>query len=89
VQAEHSNHRKLRRSRAGVVSVAVKGPRSVGQVGDEKTNVCEPLLTHRKNKTMASKPGLSGVPGMKARPIVVVCREPGGGLRAGLVVPGV
>jgi hypothetical protein len=26
---------------------------------------------------------------MKARPIVVVCREPGGGLRAGLVVPGV
>jgi hypothetical protein len=89
VQAEHSNHRKLRRSRAGVVSVAVKGPLSVGQVGDEKTNVCEPLLTHRKNKTMASKPGLSGVPGMKARPIVVVCREPGGGLRAGLVVPGV
>ena len=89
MQAEHSNHRKLRRSRAGVVSVAVKGPLSVGQVGDEKTNVCEPLLTHRKNKTMASKPGLSGVPGMKARPIVVVCREPGGGLRAGLVVPGV
>ena len=72
-----------------MVSVAVKGPLSVGQVGDEKTNVCEPLLTHRKNKTMASKPGLSGVPGMKARPIVVVCREPGGGLRAGLVVPGV
>jgi hypothetical protein len=72
-----------------VVSVAVKGPLSVGQVGDEKTNVCEPLLTHRKGKTMASKPGLSGVPGMKARPIVVVCREPGGGLRAGLVVPGV
>ena len=89
MQAEQINHRKLHRSRAGVVSVAVKGPLSVGQVGDEKTNVCEPLLTHRKNKTMASKPGLSGVPGMKARPIVVVCREPGGGLRAGLVVPGV
>jgi hypothetical protein len=69
VQAEHSNHRKLRRSRAGVVSVAVEGPLSAGQVCDEKTNVCEPLLTHRKNRTMASKPGLSGVPGMKARPL--------------------
>jgi len=55
VQAEHSNHRKLRRSRAGVVSVAGEGPLSAGQVGDEKTNVCEPLLTHRKNRTMASK----------------------------------
>jgi hypothetical protein len=66
VQAEHSNHRKLRRSRAGVVSVAVVGPLSAGRVGGEKTNMCEPLLTHRKNKTMASKPGLSGVPGMKA-----------------------
>jgi hypothetical protein len=69
VQAEHSNHRKLRRLRAGVVSVAVEGPLTAGQVCDEKTNVCEPLLTHRKNRTMASKPGLSGVPGMKARPL--------------------
>ena len=69
MQAEHSNHRKLRRLRAGVVSVAVEGPLSAGQVCDEKTNVCEPLLTHRKNRTMASKPGLSGVPGMKARPL--------------------
>jgi len=69
VQAEHSNHRKLRRLRAGVVSVAVEGPLSAGQVCDEKTNVCEPLLTHRKNRTMASKPGLSGIPGMKARPL--------------------
>src|SRR6478672_4028279 len=33
VQAEHSNHRKLRRLRAGVVSVAVEGPLSAGQVG--------------------------------------------------------
>ena len=68
MQAENSNHRKLRRSRAGVVSVAVEGPLSAGQVCDEKTNMCEPLLTHRKNRTMASKPGLSGVPGMKAHP---------------------
>ena len=89
MRAEHSNHRKLRRLRAGVVSVAVEGPLSAGQVGDEKTNVCEPLLTHRKNRTMASKPGLSGVPGMKAHPILVVCCEPGGGLRADLAVSGV
>ena len=47
VQAGSPNHRKLRRSRAGVVSVAGKGPLSAGQVGDEKTNVREPLLTHR------------------------------------------
>ena len=89
MQAEIPNHRKLRRLRAGVVSVAVEVSRVAGQVCDEKTNVCEPLLTHRKNRTMASKPGLSGVPGMKAHPIEVVCCEPGGGLRAGLVVPGV
>ncbi len=31
----------------GVVSVAGKGPLSAGQVCDEKTNVREPLLTHR------------------------------------------
>ena len=89
MQAEHSNHRKLRRLRAGVVSVAVEGPLSAGQVCDEKTNVCEPLLTHRKNRTMASKPGLSGVPGMKANLGDEVRPEPGGGLRAGLAVPGV
>jgi hypothetical protein len=47
MQVGSSNHRKLRRLRAGVVSVAGKGPLSAGQVGGEKTNVCEPLLTHR------------------------------------------
>jgi len=47
VQAESPNHRKLRRLRAGVVSVAAKGPQSAGQVSDEKTNMGEPLLTHR------------------------------------------
>ena len=89
MQAEHPNHRKLRRSRAGVVSVAVVGPLSAGRVCDEKTNVCEPLLTHRKNKTVASKPGLSGVPGMKADLGDEARPEPGGDLRVGLVVPGV
>jgi hypothetical protein len=47
MQVGSPNHRKLRRLRAGVVSVAGKGPLSAGQVGGEKTNVCEPLLTHR------------------------------------------
>ena len=36
------------RSRAGVGSDCGEGPQSAGQVSDEKTNVCEPLLTHRK-----------------------------------------
>jgi hypothetical protein len=35
------------RSRAGVGSDCGEGPGVGGQVGDEKTNVCEPLLTHR------------------------------------------
>lgn len=47
LQVGSPNRRKLRWLRAGVVSVAVKGPLSAGQVRDEKTNVCEPLLTHR------------------------------------------
>jgi hypothetical protein len=47
VQAGSPNHRKLRRLRAGVVSVAGKGPLTAGQVRDEKTNMREPLLTHR------------------------------------------
>ena len=41
------NHRKLRRLRAGVVSVAVKRPAVIGSGGREKTNVSEPPLTHR------------------------------------------
>jgi hypothetical protein len=49
VQAEIPNHRKLRRL-SGVVSVAIEVPRVAGQVCDEKTNVCEPLLTHRKKQ---------------------------------------
>ena len=63
VQAEIPNHRKLRRLRAGVVSVAVEVPRVAGQVCDEKTNMCEPLLTHRnkerwhRNRTVWGGPG--------------------------------
>ena len=43
----------------------------MGQVCDEKTNVSEPLLTHRKNKTLASKPGEFRIPGTKVRPVGV------------------
>ena len=67
VQAEIPNHRRLRRSRAGVVSAAVDVSLLAGQVCDEKTNMCEPLLTHRNETTMASKPGSVGGPGTKAR----------------------
>src|SRR5664279_6049818 len=82
------NHRKLRRLRAGVVSVAGKGPLSAGQVCDEKTNMCEPLLTHRKNRMMASKPGV--VRDLRDNGAArMACPEPGGCLRAGLAVPGV
>src|SRR5664279_5021529 len=36
------------RSRAGVGSDCGQGPPTAGQVSDEKTNMCKPLLTHRK-----------------------------------------
>ena len=71
-----------------MVSVEGEGPLSAGQVGDEKTNVCEPLLTHRKNRTVASKPGLSGIPGIKAHALWCALSQEVG-LRAGLAVSGV
>ena len=39
MQVGSPNHRKLRRLRAGVVSIAGKGTLSAGQVGGEKTNM--------------------------------------------------
>jgi hypothetical protein len=88
VQAEIPNHRSVMpvKSRGG--KRLRTRPAAAGQVCDEKTNVCEPLLTHRNNPTKASKPGSEVDPGMKARP-VVARRKPGGDLRVGLVVPGV
>ena len=69
-----------------MVSIAAKGPLSAGQVSDEKTNVCKPLLTHRKNRTTASKPREfrvlreEGGPGgpLEARGLPVCCS---GGVR--------
>jgi hypothetical protein len=56
------------RSRAGVGSDCGEGPQSAGQVCDEKTNMCKPLLTHRNHPKLASKPGVRELPGTKARP---------------------
>ena len=53
------------RSRAGVGSDCGKGPRSAGQVSDEKTNVCEPLLTHRKPSRWHRNRGWSQAPGQR------------------------
>ena len=50
------------RSKAGVGSDCGNGPLSAGQVCDEKTNMVEPLLTHRKRMT-ASQPGLVHISG--------------------------
>ncbi len=47
LQGEASNHRKLRRSRAGVVSVAAKGALTVRQVRARKANASEPPRTCR------------------------------------------
>ncbi len=55
------------RSRAGVGSDCGNGPQSAGQVGDEKTNMCKPLLTHRDYQMVASKPGRAFSPGTTAR----------------------
>jgi hypothetical protein len=66
VQAESPNHRKLRRSRAVVVSVSGKGPARPGQASDEKTNMCKPLQTHRNKRRRRRNRGLDQVLGTKA-----------------------
>src|SRR5258708_28508600 len=64
-----------------------KGPLSAGQVCDEKTNVREPLLTHRWAERRHQNRGSSELPGQ--RRVLVACPQPGSGLLAALVVPGV
>ena len=54
------------RSKAGVGSDYGKGSLTAGQVCDEKTNVVEPLLTHRKIMT-ASQPGSVHISGRASR----------------------
>ena len=53
------------RSRAGVGSDWGKDPLSAGQVSDEKTNVCEPLLTHRKPQRWHRNQGRSATLGQR------------------------
>ena len=87
MQAEIPNHRKLRRLRAGVVSVAVEVPRVAGQVCDEKTNVCEPLLTHRRENGGIETGSCGWV---RDKGVLFGVRpQPGSGLRVASVVSGV
>ena len=65
-QAGSPNHRDVTSVNAGVGSDHGNGPLTAGQVCDEKTNMVEPLLTHRKTMT-ASQPGLVHIPGRARR----------------------
>lgn len=44
-----------------------KGPQPAGQVSGEKTNVCEPLLTHRNSQGWHQNWGCVGTPRTKTR----------------------
>ena len=76
LQGEVSNHRKLLRLRAVVVSVAEKA-HVMRQVGAGKANVSEPLLKRRKRSGVI-KTGVWSLP----------WEEPGGCLLTGQVVTG-
>jgi hypothetical protein len=77
LQGEVSNHRKLLRLRAVVVSVAEKA-HVMRQVGAGKANVSEPLLKRRKRRDVI-RTGVQSLPR----------DEPGGCLLTGQVVTGV
>jgi hypothetical protein len=66
VQAGSPNRRDVMSVNAGVGSDHGNGSRIAGQVCDEKTNMVEPLLTHRKTMA-ASQPGLVHIPGRASR----------------------
>ena len=53
------------RSRAGVGSDCGKGSTRSGQVSDEKTNVSEPLLTHREKQRRHRNRGRLATPGQR------------------------
>lgn len=53
------------RSRAGVGSDCGEGPQSAGQVCDEKTNVSEPLMTHREKQRWHRNRGWLVAPGQR------------------------
>lgn len=58
-QEQASNHRKLRRSRAVVVSVAEKAGLRFRQVGSAETSASEPLMTCRKRMDDVETGGMS------------------------------
>jgi len=66
VQAGSPNHRGVMPVKAGVGSDHGNGSLTAGQVCDEKTNMVEPLLTHRQTMT-ASQPGSVYIPGRASR----------------------
>ena len=66
VQAGSPNRRDVMSVNAGVGSDHGNGSLIAGQVCDEKTNMVEPLLTHRETMA-ASQPGLVHIPGRAPR----------------------
>jgi hypothetical protein len=78
LQGMAANHGKLRRSRAGVVSVAEKARRSSALGGSREGNVSEPLMKHRKRLDDIEAGGLQSLRD-----------EPGGCLLIGQAVSGV
>src|SRR5438445_9327843 len=64
LQGEAANHRKVRRSRAGVLSVCGKVAPRARQVMAKKASASDLMKTCIKGPCMTSKPGLSARPGM-------------------------
>ena len=77
MQEEAPNHRKLRRSKAGVVSVAEKGAPPGRQVRARKANASKPLMTCRKRSE-----------DIKTEEESLPREEPGGNLPTAQVVSG-
>ena len=78
VQAEVANHREVRRSRAGVLSVAEKARYQRVRCGSRRRAKAIPLLRRRKRMN-----------GIETGVVSLLRDEPGGSLLIGQVVPGV
>ena len=86
-QTENSNRRSVMSVKSRGGKRLRKRPAAAGQVCDEKTNMDEPLQTHRNVERWRRNRGLWVSPGQ--RPARTASPEPGGGLRAALVASGV
>ena len=78
LQGEAVNHREVRRSRAGVLSVAEKARRERVRCGSRRRAKAIPLLRRRNS-----------MDGIKTRVVSLPWEEPGGSLLTGQAVPGV